>query len=133
MYVRFITSQRDPGCQHPLGIFHGGHAILDAGLIADADLERLEELFTWFNRHLRIPTRLSRPRRPQWHSRALSWFKPHAERYIGKAREIVAILERNGAYTAMLTSKTPGYVTYEDHIQIAAVPFRGQARHVSDR
>src|SRR5260370_41651285 len=133
MYVRFITYQLDPQCQHPLGIFQGGDEIVEAGLIAGADLERLEELFAWFNRCLMIPTRLSRPARPHWQNRAVCWFKPHATRYIRKAREIVAILERNGAYTAMLTSKTPGYVTYEDNYQIAAVPFRDEARRVSKR
>ena len=41
---------------------------------------------------------------------------------------IVALLAEHGIHARMIQTDRPGYVVYEDPFQVAAEPFRGDAR-----
>ncbi|GHC69153.1 hypothetical protein [Roseibacillus persicicus] len=64
---------------------------------------------------------------PPWQDARLnrecvSWFKDSEEGqyWVGKFREIVAILEDAGVEVATLTTERPGMVVYEDEFQVVA-------------
>jgi hypothetical protein len=101
-------------------VFQAAYRLRDQGLLADHEEDCFERLRRWFNRHLRVPDRFSRPRRPH----AICWFKATAAEHIGRVRELAAMLEHHGVRTEMLQTNRPGYVVYEDDHQVAAVPFR---------
>ena len=63
-------------------------------------------------------------RRRNAQKKAICWFKDSSYRCITKAKEIVAILERNRIATATFVTRKPGYIVYDDYHQIAAIPFR---------
>ena len=109
-----------------MGIFEAVDLLPPRGQLADWDERRLGELRDWFRARLPFPDRVARSQRPHATHRALSWFKASAIEFIANARELAAILEANDIRTEMLTSDRPGYVVYEDDIQVLAEPFRGE-------
>src|SRR5438309_11020262 len=100
MYVRFVTDLRERQSNQQLGVIRSVGPMEDR--IVPVDVERLEALFTWFRTWLRVPGRFARSRRRNAQKKAICWFKDSSYRCIGKAKEIVAILENNGIATATL-------------------------------
>ena len=128
MFVRFVVAHRHPETNEPMGIFEAVDFLPPAGQLADWDERRLAELRAWFVAHLPFPDRTGRAQRPNAAHRALSWFKASAKDHIAQARELAALLEANDIRTEMLTSDRPGYIVYEDEVQVLAEPFRGESR-----
>jgi hypothetical protein len=122
MFVRYVTSLRDPISHQHLGIIaaaweHRHHFEWGIEL-------RIESLIDWFNDHLRVPRRFTRSRRKNAASRAICWFKESASLHIAMARVIAQTLDEVGIATTALTTRKPGYIVYEDRHQVAAIPFR---------
>jgi len=123
-FVRFVTIQADHVTGIKIGFFKAAYQLWrDNRLSADDDVA-LRALLDWFDDMLEAPQRFSRSSNKHAHGKGLSWFKPTADVHIKKAREILDILERNGVLSEMLTTTRPGYVLYEDDIQVCAVPFK---------
>lgn len=91
-------------------------------MVAD-DLEYLEELYAWFKKHLRVPSRFAASAKPHAKAQALSWFRDTSIRHIEHMREYQRILENYGLMVTMLRTKRPGYVVFEDEHQVVAYPF----------
>ena len=121
MYVRFVSGFRNKRSRHKLGVIRAAAYLQET--FSKGDREQLEELFGWFNDFLIVPNKFAKSKNPYAEHKALSWFKDSADLHIRKVREIAEVLERNNVSTEMLTTKTPGYVVYEDDHQIVAVPF----------
>src|SRR5262245_12916364 len=102
MYVRYVTDLRNRQTNQQLGIIRSVRSLEDR--IAPADLEQLESLFTWFRTWLRVPTRFARSRRRNAQKKAICWFKDSSYRCLNRAKEIVAILNRNGIATKTLVT-----------------------------
>lgn len=51
---------------------------------------------------------------------AVSWFKPTANLFVSKFRELTAILNDHGRFARMLTTPVPGVIRYEDRFQVIA-------------
>ena len=128
MFVRFVVAHQHPDTNEPMGIFEAIDLLPRVGRMADWDERRLAELRLWFRERLPFPDRVARTRRPNATHRALSWFKPSATEHIAQARELAAVLEANDIRTHMLTTDRPGYIVYEDEVQVLAEPFRGNHR-----
>jgi hypothetical protein len=125
MFVRFVVPFQDQDSHCLTGVFQAVYGLRDGGLLVDDERERFEVIRQWFNRHLPVPRRFARSRRPHARRNAVCWFKAHAADYLGRVRELAGLLERHGVPTEMLRTERPGYVVYEDEYQVAAVPFRG--------
>jgi hypothetical protein len=124
MFVRFVVAARDEDSHRRCGVFQAADRLRQQELLTEAERARLQALWRWFERHLPVPRRLSRSRRPHARGRAICWLKATAAEHVGKVRELAAVLQRHGVATAMLRTGRPGYVVYEDAYQVAAVPFR---------
>jgi hypothetical protein len=124
MFIRFVVPVRDD-CSHCLtGVFQAADGLRYRGLLGEDERQRFEQTRRWFNRNLPVPTRFSRSRRPHACPKAVCWFKGDAAVFLGRVRELAALLERHGISTEVLRTQRPGYVVYEDEYQVAAVPFR---------
>ena len=54
---------------------------------------------------------------------ARSWFRSSASDWLGLTREYLDLLDRYGVRWAELRTSTPGRFTYEDDVQVVAVPY----------
>jgi hypothetical protein len=126
MYVRFVVAEIDEnsGCQR--GIFQAMYRLWRRGGLAPHEEAWWAELRAWLDVDLDEPTRFARSRRPGANAAAISWFKDSATGHIGRAREVVHLLEQHNITSQMLTTERPGYIVYEDKFQIVAEPFRGE-------
>ena len=128
MFVRFVVYEidEDSGCER--GIFQAMYRLWRAGRLLPHEEAWWAELRAWLDFDLDAPDRLSRSRRPGAHECAISWFKASASEHIAKAREVAALLAQHDIPSRMLTTDRPGYIVYEDSVQVAAEPFRGELR-----
>src|SRR2546423_10636303 len=95
-YVRFVTSivDEESGCQQ--GLFKAAGDLQDGKELRDDESEELDAIFKWVKKHLKIPERFSRSRRPGAASRAISWFKSSAVEHMSRMHAICRILEEHG-------------------------------------
>lgn len=125
-YVRFVVHLRDADSTVRSGVFQAIEDLLKLGRLSTSEARRLRELEDWFNRNLSRPKRFSKKRNPNPRgNRGISWFKDSATHHLAQMRDIVAILETHEVAVEMLATDTPGYVLYEDDIQVVAEPFTG--------
>jgi hypothetical protein len=123
VFVRFVITRLDADSGRRQGLFRAAKELQRCNNLSSEDNQHLEVLFSWFNRHLQMPTRLSLSSRPHRKAQAISWFKGEATLYVSKMREFKTILERNGIDVEIVTTTRPGYIVYEDRCQVAAYPF----------
>lgn len=108
------------------GIFQAAFELVGSGSLTVRDRARLERQLDWFTEHLRAPRRFVRTTSKGYEHRnpiAICWFKDDAKRCLRRAWLMVQILERNGVVVEFVRTQYPGYVTYEDRQQVAAIPF----------
>ena len=87
---------------------------------------RLAEALAWLDANLPKPSRFNRSTSKGAYRRetaGLSWLKDTAHEAIAHMRTIAKSLSATGQPVTMLTTDRPGYVVYEDELQIVAEPF----------
>ena len=124
MFVRFVIPIRHEDSHCMTGVIQAAYRLRERGLLSDGEEKLFDGIRCWFNRHLPVPRRFSRSRRPHAHRNAVCWFKVQAEECLDRMRELAALLQRKGVATEVLETQRPGYIVYEDDYQVAAVPFR---------
>lgn len=122
MFLRFHISERDVVSHHMAGAFQAAWGLIDSTCLPEHEEAYLTDLICWFGVHLPRPRRLTAKGFPE--GRAICWFRASATTCISKAWEIVSILERHDVRVYHTLTTRPGYIAYEDHLQVAAVPFR---------
>lgn len=55
---------------------------------------------------------------------ARAWFRESADELLALAREYASVLDRYGVAWVELRTTAPGHLTYEDDVQVVAIPFR---------
>ena len=123
-FLRFVLHTDDP--KYPkLVAFQAAYELKRSVRIFGADRAALESLLDWFHAHLDLPDRFTRTKsKGQGRARkGLSWFKPGAIEAIRKMREMTEILSRHGYLVEELKTERPGFVIYEDDLQVVAEPF----------
>jgi hypothetical protein len=121
MYLRFTVPSDD--CRPPgefdisTGIIHAAWNLADGDRFSEWERTLLREETDWFNRHVPVPgaVRLGR---------AVYWFRPEAREAISHAWRIAALVEGLGLEVRVYRKHRPGTIFYEDHVQVAAVPWR---------
>ena len=130
MYLRFITEYVDKNGDIDRGIFNVLRFIREDSATQDDDADLLKNLMNWFNNNLDAPDKFSNATNKNPESISLSWFKDSAKKHIGKIYEIRGLLSKYGIEVEVLTTKTPGYIIYEDDYQISAIPFKADRSKV---
>ena len=113
-FVRLSIDSTDPSSGHPQGILRATSAIEDDPRLSGFDRTKLKRAIRWFNRHLHAPK--------LWDRRAVFWFRLEATSFREQAWPIVRVLQICGHSVWMTTSTSPGWIIYQDDLQIAAVP-----------
>jgi hypothetical protein len=130
VYLRFAVYKLDEDSGEPRGIFQAVSDLSAAGLLTDYEETLYQEVWNWFRRHLKAPTRLARASSHSPKEVAICWFKAEAREHIAQARQLVRILEDHDLRVSQLTTHRPGYIVYEDECQIAAEPFRNSRNKI---
>ena len=121
MYLRFVIPTVDAESGRRQGFLVAAHELREERNLDSEEHSRLVELCAWFNEHLRVPPVLN----DSESRRALSWFKPTAQKPIAIAWNLAHLLQDHGAPVEVLKTKDPGVVVYEDKWQVVAKPPRG--------
>jgi len=118
-YVRFVVLEIHPYSGQQVGVFHAVRYLRDDGILSPEEHARARELMEWFNDNMELPSRFSRSNKHGAQTKAISWFKPTAGEHISRMWELCQILEGHGR------ASRPGYVVYEDDVQVTAETFSG--------
>jgi hypothetical protein len=124
MYMRFIVPLFDEESHSLRGIFCAAYDLRTQHALANYDQEWLRDILHWFEKHLRVPPVLFRPRRFERNPRTICWMKDTALEHLAKLHELSILLEQHGRSTKVLKTCRPGVVAYEDDFQVAAIPYR---------
>lgn len=116
MYLRFIVTQIDPDSTRRQGVFAAAYGLLDSLEITPDDRIELRRILDWFRVNLPIPKRLTT-------RGAIFWFKSDATETIRQIWQLVHLLRRNDHQVELIKSRKAGYIFYEDHLQVGAIPF----------
>ena len=80
----------------------------------------------WFGSNLKVQNRFNRTTSKGYYRRktkGVSWFRSTADEHIEKLWALTKVLARNGHKAELITTSKPGYIVYEDEIQVIAEPF----------
>jgi hypothetical protein len=123
-YLRFVVAakHKDSGVRE--GVFQAAGRLARAGTLSQSEQARLDGLRAWFGKNLDLPDRFTRTRNASHkRTRGIAWFKDSAKDHLQRMRELVMILGDNDVAVDVVETERPGYVTYEDDVQIVAEPF----------
>ena len=109
MYLRFVNAKPEKSTRRRVGILHPDRPFCRG--------EEHDGIVTWLKVHLPVP-----PREVFSGGRGLCWFKLDARACIEQVRDLARFLERRGERVWEIYCRNPGLITYEDDVQIVAVP-----------
>ena len=115
-FIRIATLDIHSESREPEGIFHASYRLRQRVTLARRYRETLLELRDWFNENLIAP----KLRFPD----AIFWFRSDARDCIGRIWRVVDVLRQNDVIVTMMHTSRPGYIVYEDELQVAAVPWK---------
>ncbi len=124
MFLRFVVNERDEDSHCRKGVIHACDDLDNAGILNEHEHLLFREVMDWLNENLERPERLARSTKRHAHPAAICWYKDHARDHIHRMYDLCFLLEKYGRTWSMLKSMNPGYIVYEDDVQIAAVPFK---------
>jgi hypothetical protein len=125
VYIRFITGEIHAESLREVGVFQAAYRLRDKGHLPDHEKTRLHDLLEWFDANLKEPSKFTNSKPPYYRKKkkAISWFKDTATEHVAKLREILAILDNHDVHFKMIKTDRPGYIVYEDELQVVAEPF----------
>jgi len=125
MYIRFIVKYFNrQTAREETGIFRAADYVRDFSEISAAEKESLQKLIEWFDARLPVPEFYDDPSKRSEEQHTYFWFKTSAGELLEAMNSLAAILESNGVKVEKLRAdKVPGEVVFEDHCQIAVIPF----------
>lgn len=123
MFLRYVVLDIDEDSHRRLGVFQACYELLKQPEITDYHASELRVHLDWFKVHLRVPERFAKSTRHGAHSKAISWFKDSANESIRRMHSMCRILDEYGRHTEVVKTDRPGYIVYEDEMQITAEPF----------
>jgi hypothetical protein len=116
-YLRLVTTEIDSASLRPRGVFGPSYALYRTGDLPADEYEQLKEGLHWFEQNLPLPDR------SKIHPKAIFWFKTGGSDLLKRVWQMARILRRHAYEIELKKTSRPGYVIYEDELQLAAVPF----------
>ncbi len=124
MFVRFVIHKNDGDSGRRQGIFQAISELEYEGVLLEHEQRQYDEIYEWFRHNLKKPRSFSRSSKPHAKKVALSWFKDTAVEHLAKMHALSQILNAHGIIVEVLRTNRPGYIVYEDQLQVAAEPFK---------
>lgn len=124
MFVRFVIHKNDGDSGRRQGIFQAISELEYEGGLLEHEQRQYDEIYEWFRHNLKKPRSFSRSSKPHAKNVALSWFKDTAVEHLAKMHALSQILNAHGIIVEVLRTNRPGYIVYEDQLQVAAEPFK---------
>lgn len=125
IYLRFVTFEVDGRTESAKGLFSAAYDLLRTETIQEYESAEIKRMLVWFEKNLPTPTKFSRKKNvSQRETKGLSWIKSSATELVSNLYALKEIVERHGIHCEVLKTKTPGYIVYEDDLQVVAEPFR---------
>ena len=125
-YLRFVLHRKHPDSGVSEGLFSAGYALRDDEDTPPYDRDNLAAIMSWFDNNMEVPYRFNRSSskgRYRRTTKGISWFKATSWEHIEKMRDLAAVLAEHGHFVDEIQSERPGYIVYEDGVQIVAEPF----------
>jgi hypothetical protein len=116
-YLRLVITELDVDSLRPQGIFTPSYTLFRSGSLPFEQHEQLKRVLHWFERNLPVPDR------SQLDPKAIFWFKAGAPDLLNRIWPMARLLEHRGYHVEFVKTRKPGYVIYEDDLQLAAIPF----------
>jgi hypothetical protein len=126
-FVRFVTAEIEPDSNQPTGIIQAACRLRDGDALTVQAREELNAELEWFRSNLSEPDRFVLTRSKGFYRRqsvAISWFKAEADACIAHAERLGQMLKECGVAVERLRTTHPGYIVYEDALQVVTIPFR---------
>ncbi len=120
MFVRFVAGTDGKNAYWLTGVFVIARELRDANQLQDYEVERLDDIFDWFNDHLPCPPFEKNLKSRIWSRDAVSWFRDDAKEPVKRMWEIVALLHEHGVAVRFVQTERPGKIVYEDQFQVVA-------------
>jgi hypothetical protein len=125
-FVRFVLPDQHNESGSNDGLFRTSYALRGDPRTSEADAALLADLLNWFEVNLPEPTRFN-PTTSKGHyrraARGISWFRESAADCVSRMFELKQLLEEYGHQVKLIRESRPGYIVYEDALQIVAEPF----------
>jgi hypothetical protein len=121
MYLRFVVGADNADHRELTGVITESRLLRDDGHLHDFEITWLEEQFDWFNANVPVPPYSKN----DWPTDCAAWFKNNkpATEAIKRIWEFVYLLKENGKNVRILKSNAPGYIWYEDELQVVVTEF----------
>jgi len=123
-YVRFEGLVQNEGTSSRLGIFQLAHELKDSLQLSTYEENELRRHLEWMDKNLTAPDLLQK----REHHRAIFWFKDTAAEPLKRIWAIKQILKEWDIWIDQIKVSKPGVIIYEDEWQVAAKPYRAQAK-----
>ncbi len=121
-YVRFVCFRIVAGKRRTrLGIFQAIQFAEDNDASPSWSLNEIRDLSEWFRHNLPAPPMAGRNHAPDQNS-PISWYKSAAKDHIHRSYQLKDALKACGVHIDVITTSSPGFITYEDEYQIFATP-----------
>nr|WP_076694660.1 hypothetical protein [Tersicoccus sp. Bi-70] len=122
-FIRFQSAVPNRRGRHP-GLFAMANGLARSDALSVADATWLADANRSMEAAYADPTKLVPScYDPALHPGARSWFKVDAVRLLRLTEDYLALLDRYDVRWTELRTRHPGRVTYEDDVQVVAVPF----------
>jgi hypothetical protein len=134
-FMRFVLATRDPDSGVEEGLFQAAYSLRAATDLSSENRKALEEALSWFEGNLQTPKRFNRTRSKGFYrrnTRGIAWFRDSAHEHLRRMHQLRQILESHGYAVDLIQEDRPGYIVYEDAVQVVAEPF-SETRTGSER
>lgn len=115
MYIRFATTEIDDDSFCPKGAFVAAGELRKCKWLPSEFQQQLRDSLRWFDKNLHAPRRVNQ--------RAIFWFSADSQDLIRRMWNLASLLREGGHLVERYKCRRPGKIVYEDHHQIAAIPF----------
>lgn len=123
MLCRFVIGDLDPDSGRRTGLFHAAYGLHRADIWQASDGDLFIELEHWFSDHLQTPTTFAIGKKPHAKAQAISWFREAATQHVDQAWRLARLVGRYRSDVTIIRTDRPGYVVFEDDVQVVAYPF----------
>jgi hypothetical protein len=126
VFLRFTSTNRHPQSDFNAGVFWAAHRLQERSDLSEETQNQLAAILKRLEDAIPKPSRFTRTQNASHkRTRGLSWIKSSATELVSDLHRLAGLLRQNDVPVEVLKTSHPGYIVYEDSIQVVAEPFTG--------